>query len=44
MARVIASRNTEDTAVTLIFTDGTELTIREEDYPCSMETPDKLYE
>ena len=44
VARVIASRNTEDTAVTLILTDGTEMTLREEDYPCSMETPDKLYE
>ena len=44
VAEVIASRDTEDTAVTLIFTDGTEVTVHEEDYPCSTENPDKLYE
>ncbi len=44
VAEVIASRDTEDTAVTLIFTDGTEMTVRETDYPCSMENPDKLYD
>lgn len=41
---VRASRDTDSTDIVLIFTDGTEIVIREEDYPCSMESPDKLYE
>ena len=40
---VIASRDVGDTAVTLLFTDGTSLTVNEADYPCSDGGADKLY-
>ena len=43
VASVIASLDVADTVVTLAFTDGTEAVIREEDYPCSVASPDKLY-
>ena len=43
MAEVIASRDVEDTTVTLIFTDGTSLTLKETDYPCYEDGADKLY-
>ena len=44
VAEVRASCDTKSTDMILIFTDGTEIVVREEDYPCSMENPDKLYE
>ena len=43
VAEVIASRDVEDTTVTLIFTDGTSLTLKETDYPCYEDGADKLY-
>ncbi len=43
VAEVKASGDIADTAVTLLFTDGTSVSIREEDYPCSVDSPDKLY-
>jgi hypothetical protein len=43
VAEVIASRDVGDTAVTLLFTDGTRLTVNEADYPCSDDGADKLY-
>ena len=44
MAEVKASCDTKSTDMILIFTDGTEIVVREEDFPCSTENPDKLYE
>ncbi len=44
VAEVKASRNVEDTAITLIFTDGSTAEISENDYPCSDTGEDKLYE
>jgi hypothetical protein len=43
VAEVSASRDVSDTAVTLLFTDGTSLTVNETDYPCSDSGADKLY-
>ena len=43
MAEVIASRDVGDTAVTLLLTDGTRLTVNEADYPCSDDGAEKLY-
>jgi hypothetical protein len=43
VAEVIASRDVADTAITLIFTDGTSLTLKETDYPCYEDGADKLY-
>lgn len=42
VAEVKASRDAGDTAVTLVFTDGTEATIREEDFPFSQAGAEKL--
>ena len=43
VAEVKASRDVEDTTVTLIFTDGTAATVRETDYPCGTDGAEKLY-
>ena len=43
VAEVIASRDVADTAITLIFTDGASLTLKETDYPCYEDGADKLY-
>ena len=39
---VKASRDVNDTTVTLRFTDGSETVIREEDFPCSPASPTQL--
>ena len=39
---VIASTNVEDTAITLILTDGSRVEINEGDYPCFSNSADKL--
>ena len=39
---VSLSSNVDDTAVTLIFTDGSEVTIDEKDYPCDENASEKL--
>ena len=42
VASVTASRDVNDTTVTLRFTDGSEAVIREEDFPCSPASPTQL--
>jgi hypothetical protein len=43
VVEVKASRAVEDTAVTLVFTDGTEITVNETDCPAYADGADKLY-
>ena len=43
VAEVKASLDVADTAVTLVFTDGTTVTLHETDYPCGMDGAEKLY-
>ena len=43
VAEVKASLDVTDTAVTLVFTDGTTVTLHETDYPCGMDGAEKLY-